>query len=78
MGFFGTAISVPLDLVLFSISRREISSSYANPKFGSEISRYPFLALSLPSLGISLMQAEEWRSIFCDILVNRQSIIIVL
>ena len=45
MGFFGTAISVPLDLVLFSISRREISSSNANPKFGSEISHYPFLAL---------------------------------
>lgn len=42
----GTAMSVLFDLVLFSISGKEIHSSNANSKFSSGIiSHYPFLAL---------------------------------
>lgn len=36
-GLFGTAISVPFDLVSFSVSRVGIRPSNANPKRGSGI-----------------------------------------
>lgn len=59
-GLFGTAISDPFDLALFSISKTEISSSNANSKFSSGISHYSFLALvELSCVGISFKQAEE-------------------